>query len=374
MLYATHARIHLGNIRDNLRAIRRRVGAAKVLIAVKANAYGHGAVEVARMAEATGGADWLGVATVPEGIELREAGVKLPILKLSNAFAEELDAAIAYDLTLTVADAEGVLAAQQAAERRGRVADVHLKIDTGMRRIGAEPEAAPSLAQAIEASRNLNLQGVFTHLPVSDSPDQHDWTKEQIGRFRAAVEAIEGAIGRRVELVHSANSGGVLDHPEGWGTMVRPGVMVYGTYPDPLTPHTVRLKPGLSLVSRLSFVKPVAAGETVGYGRTWRAERDTVIGTVPIGYGDGYSRLLSNRGRVLIDGVAYPIAGRVCMDQIMVDLGAGSRLAAGAEVVLIGSSGGLEIGVAEVAALMGTITYEVTCLITPRVARVYDEF
>lgn len=375
MLYATAARTHLGAIRRNLEAVRARVGDRRVLAAVKANAYGHGAVEVSRMIERTGCADWLGVATVPEALELRAAGVTLPILKMSHALGEdEVEAAVSHDIDLTVCSAAGVDAVAAAATRAGRRAAVHLKVDTGMRRIGCAPAEAPALARRIDEAGPLRLRGVFSHLPVSDSEDGRVFTEAQVALFRTTVEAVESARGA-VELVHLANSGAVLMHPEAWFGMVRPGVMVYGNLPDPTTEPTVPLEPALTWTTRLSFVKRVPAGETVGYGRTWTAPRETWIGTIPVGYGDGFSRLLSNRGRVLIAGSSRPIVGRVCMDQSMVDLGPGSAPPAkeGDEVVLIGRSGTERITVQEVATLMGTITYEVTCLVGGRVTRELDD-
>jgi len=373
LLYATRARIHLGNVRDNLRAIRAAVGPSrKVLIAVKANGYGHGAVEVSRMAEATGTAEWLGVATVPEALQLREAGLRLPILKLGPTFPWEMRAAVEAGVTLAVCSSEEADAAAEAARAAGRPASVHLKVDTGMGRVGVTQEEAPALSLRLSALPGVELGGVFTHLPVSDAADPA-WTREQISRFRAAAEAVQEAAGRRL-LVHSANSGAVLAHESSWLDMVRPGIMIYGFRPDAETPATIPLKPGMSLLTRVSFLKRVAAGTSIGYGRTWIAPRDTFIATIPAGYADGFNRLFSNRGRVLIGGKSYPLVGRVCMDQSMVDLGPETDVAVGDEVVLMGRSGEAEIRCEEWAEQLETITYEVTCQISPRVARVYDPY
>jgi alanine racemase len=373
LLYATHARIHLGNVRDNLRAIRAAVGPSrKVLIAVKANGYGHGAVEVSRMAEATGTAEWLGVATVPEGMQLREAGLRLPILKLGPTFPWEMRAAVEAGVTLAVCSGEEADAAAEAARAAGRPASVHLKVDTGMGRVGVTQEEAPALALRLSALPGVELGGVFTHLPVSDAADPA-WTREQISRFRAAAEAVQEAAGRRL-LVHCANSGAVLGHQPSWLDMVRPGIMIYGFRPDAETPATIPLRPGMSFRTRVSFLKRVAAGTSIGYGRTWVAPRDTFIATIPVGYADGFNRLFSNRGRVLIGGRSYPLVGRVCMDQSMVDLGEKTDVAVGDEVVLMGRSGDAEIRCEEWAEKLGTITYEVTCQVSPRVARVYDPY
>lgn len=369
MSYVTCALVDLDAIAANLSAVRERAGQRSILAAVKANAYGHGAVQVARMIEERGAAEALGVATVPEGAELRAAGVRLPILKLSHCFPDEVGPAVASGLTLTVVDAATIAAAEDAAAAAGRVVEVHLKIDSGMRRIGAELDSAVGLARAIGDSPHLKLQGVFTHLPVSDAPAGDEFTREELRRFAGTVAEIEAAVGP-VEFVHAANSGAILGHDLGATTMVRPGIMIYGYYPDAThTPRTVPLRPALSLVSRVSFVKDVPAGQTVGYGRTWRAERDTRIATVPVGYADGYSRLLSNRGQVLIGGLPRPIRGRVCMDQLMVEVD--PQVSVGDEVVLIGTQGECSITADDLAQLMGTISYEVTCLIAPRVMRRY---
>lgn len=368
MPYVTRAIIDLDAIAANLAAVRSRAHGRAVLLAVKANAYGHGAVPVARMVERRSAADWLGVATVPEGVELRAAGIGLPILKLSHCFPDELSDAIAADLSLTVVDATTIAEAQAAASAVGRTVDVHLKLDSGMRRIGAELDMGLRLARLIDATSHLRLQGVFTHLPISDHPTGDAFTRDQLARFERAVAAITAERGP-VQWVHAANSGAILSHDLGTTTMVRPGIMAYGYYPDPMTPHSVQLRQAFSLVSRVSYVKDVAAGDTVGYGRTWTADRDVRIATVPVGYADGYSRLLSNRGRVLIGGRSRPLRGRICMDQLMVEVD--DTVTVGDDVVLLGAQGSEFIATDELAAAMGTITYEVTCLIAPRVLRSY---
>jgi alanine racemase len=319
------------------------------------------------MIERTGAADWLGVAAVGEGLELREAGITLPILKLSVARGDEVAAAVAAQLTLCVADEASVEEAAAAASALGTTATVHLKVDTGMRRIGCEPEQAPALARLVDETDGVRLEGLFSHLPISDSPRGDGFTRNQIDLFRSTAERVEAVHGPL--LKHLANSGAVLGHQDAWLDLVRPGIIIYGAYPDPEAQRTIDLLPGLEWRTRVTFTKPVRAGETVSYGRTWTAPRDTWIATVPVGYGDGYSRLLSNRGRMLIGGRSYPIAGRVCMDQTMIDLGPDTEVQVGDEVVLIGRSGGEEVTTSELADLMGTIPYEVTCLITRRVGR-----
>ena len=368
MLSTSVATTRLDHIRHNLDAVRARVGDRQVLAAVKANAYGHGAVEVAQMIQATRAADWLGVATVPEGLALREAGVTMPLLKLSHATdPKQVAAAVAADIDLAVVDAASIDAVADAATRIGRAAAVHLKVDTGMHRIGCPPPDAVSLAQRVDAA-GLRLRGVFSHLPVSDTEGGRAFTQDQIALFASVTEAIAEARGP-VELRHLANSGGVLMHPDAWFDLARPGIVVYGSLPDPTSEPALDLRPGLEWTTRVSFVKQVAAGESVSYGRTWTAPADTWIATLPVGYGDGFSRQLSNVGAVLVGGVRRPIVGRVCMDQLMVDLGPTTQVRPGDPAVLIGRDGEASITVAEVAQEMGTIPYEVTCLITSRVER-----
>lgn len=363
--------VDLDALNANLEAARDLAGGRRVLAAVKANAYGHGLVPVARSMQERGTADWLGIAITAEGTKLRQGGVTLPALKFTPTLPEDLPEAIASDVTLSLGDADAIHQAQAAAKRAGRTIDVHLALDTGMRRVGAEPEQVTELAQLLADSPNLHVGGIFTHLPISDVQAGFDFTRSQFARFEQAVDDLEAVVGP-VELVHAANSGAVLGHDLGRTTMVRPGIMIYGSYPDPLTARTRPLRDVGRWTSRVTFLKPIREGDTVGYGRTWTSPRDTWLATVAVGYGDGYSRLFSNRGRVLIAGRSYPVVGRVCMDQIMVDLGPEApSVKVGDEVFLMGTSGDERIGVEELAELMGTITYEVTCLIADRVPRDY---
>lgn len=382
MLYVTHAEVDLSAIARNVEQARKLAPHAKTLVAVKADAYGHGAVPVARHLAKLGLADWFGVATTPEGIELRDAGITQPILKLSPCLSDdELDAAIAADITPTVIDETTTAAASTAVTRAGRTAyPVHLAVDTGMRRIGSSPVDAPALARVIGADPALKLEGLFTHFPISDQPVGNEFTAGQITSLLDVAGQIRADRDRAglapLELVHASNSGAVLGHPTQDFDMVRPGIMAYGYYPDAETPRPVELRPALSWKSQLSYVKRVAAGDTVSYGRTWTAPVDSWIATVPVGYGDGYSRLNSNRGRMLVGGVSYPIVGRVCMDQTMLNLGPvidgePAPAKAGDEVVMLGRQGTESIDADELAELMGTISYEVTCLINKRVERTY---
>ncbi|MDR2931193.1 MAG: alanine racemase [Propionibacteriaceae bacterium] len=377
--FETYAQVDLGALERNLDAIRRHVEFRKILLPVKANAYGHGLVEQSR----TGAystplvswlqdrslVDWLGVATVDEGVGLRSAGITLPILKLSPAQNHEVNRAAEAGLTLTVVDPVTIWAASAAAEAVGRVMDVHLKVDTGMRRIGCPPQLAARLALLVEEAPFLNLQGIFTHFAASEDPNEDDFTNRQIDQFQIAVDDVESQLGRSLSLKHAANSAGVERHSRAWFDMVRPGILAYG-YPQSPEP-TIHVDPVLSLVSHVSYVKTVRAGETVSYGRTWIAPRDTRVATVPVGYGDGYTRRLSNQTTVLILGRRYPQVGQVCMDQMMIDLGPESDIKIGEQVTLIGRDGGDIIGAEDLGALTNTVSYEVLCDIADRVARMY---
>ena len=367
----TTLHVILEAIDANLNLARRLNPGRAVLLAVKANAYGHGIVEVSRHVERSGTADWLGVAQIAEGEQLRDAGVGLPILKLSPTLPEELARGVAAGLTLTVASETEAKQLAEVARHAGTPAQVHLKVDTGMRRVGAEPDDAVRLARVIAQSPHLVLDGIFTHLPISDCPAGEEFTRAQLQRFLEVATAAQEAVGP-VPWIHAANSGAVLGHDVAGTNLIRPGIMAYGCRSDGSTAWE-GLTPAARWTSHLTFLKRVSAGETVGYGRTWTAPRDTWIGTVPVGYGDGYSRLLSNRGRMLVGERSCPIAGRVCMDQTMIDLGpATPTVQVGDEVVLLGEQGIERITVEEIADLMGTITYETMCLITARVPRTYS--
>ena len=374
MLYQTHAKIHLKNIKRNLENLRKFLGKdTKLLLAMKANGYGHDAVAVASMVEHFSLADWLGVATVPEGMELRREGIRLPILKFSPAFPEEMEAALDARITLAVCDHANIRLLQTLSRQRHVHTDVHLKIDTGMRRLGVESEEALDLASYVEKEcPNLNLEGVFTHLPVGDQHQRNGYTKGQIERFEACVGQLARGLGRPPALRHCASSGAVLEHPESWMDMVRVGTLAYGYYPMGYPGKPLDLLPGLSLATRVSQLKRIRKGSGVGYGLTWRAEEDTWIATIPIGYADGLDRRLSNRGRVLIKGRSHGIAGLICMDQAMICLGPETDVGVGDEVVLIGRSGGQEITIYEVAQQLGTIPCEITCQIGPRVKRLIE--
>lgn len=363
---ATKAIIHLDRLSRNIAAVRTKIGAKPLIcMPVKADAYGHGAVPVARAA-LEAGAGYLATATVDEGIELREAGIDAPILLLSIPLPEELPGAAAYDLSLFIGDREFAEAAALAARQAGKRLSVHLKVDTGMGRVGCPPEAAGELAAFIATCPSLELAGTATHLAVADSPAETDmnYTREQLDRFRSAAEGIRRA-GIDPGLLHAANSGAVIFHEEAWFDMVRPGIILYGYAAPGRTPE---VEPVMELTTQIAFIKRVKAGETVSYGRTWTAPRDTMIATLPVGYGDGLPRRLSGNLQVRIRDALYPLAGRICMDQCMADLGPDTDIRRWEPVTVFG---GNAPSAADLAARLGTISYEITCGINKRVPRIY---
>ncbi len=370
---ATRAVIHLGALRGNLRAIRRAVGRDRlVLLPVKADAYGHGAVEVSRAAVEEG-CSHLAVASAGEGAILREAGIDSPIILLSLAQPEEYPSIVAHGIEPILCDEGSVADFARAARAAEKRAVVHLKVDTGMGRIGCRPEEAASLCAAVGREGGLELGGIFTHFPAADSldPDDLAYTKAQIDSFRKTVDRLKSS-GVDIAFASAANSGGVLLHPDGLFDMVRPGILSYGYPPVKGGSAGIEVRPVMEFVSSLLFVKEVGEGACVSYGRTWRAPRKTWIGTVPAGYADGYPRSLSNKASAWVAGARFPVAGRVCMDQLMLDLGSEPVAALHDEVVLFGGRPGAP-GADELAELAGTIPYEITCGINKRVPRVYDE-
>jgi alanine racemase len=376
------AEIDLAAIAHNVRELRRITHPkAELMIAVKANAYGHGAVQVAR-AGLRSGAGQLGVARIEEGIELRRAGIRAPILVFGYTPAELVPDLIQHDLTASVFTLRG---AEQldAAVPKDLQLSVHLKIDTGMGRMGLLPDerrhAAGDLDQgpaavqevlSIAALKNLRLEGLWTHFAASDEADKN-YTRQQFRIFESFIRKIKDK-GLVVPMVHAANSGAIIDMPETHLDMVRAGISVYGLYPSrQVDLSRIDLHPALALKARITHVKQVPAGTRISYGGTWQASRPTTIATVPVGYGDGYSRLLSNQGQMLVHGRRAPIVGRVCMDLTMLDVGHIDNVKVEDEVVLIGRQGDETISADEMAAQLKTINYEVVTTLMARVPRVY---
>jgi alanine racemase len=350
-------------------------------VPVKADAYGHGAVRIAAAAVAFASEEanakvCLGVASVAEGAELRDAGLTVPILLFSQPLPDEIPELVALDISPFVGDREFIDEVARAAATAGKTLKVHLKIDTGMGRIGCRPAEAAALAARIASHKSLVLAGTATHLAVSDSPRAEDmaYTEAQLARFREAVTAIR-AEGLNPGIVHAANSGAVLLHPDALFDMVRPGILLYGYSPvagtsgEPSAP-ALPVEPVMELRTNIVFIKNVKKGESVSYGRIWTAPRDTAIVTLPIGYADGLPRALSGNWQIYIRGKPYPLVGRICMDQCMADLGPETDIQRWEEVVIFG---GTAPGADSIAARLNTIPYEITCNINKRVLRVYDD-
>jgi alanine racemase len=309
------------------------------------------------------GATWLAVALIEEAVPLRDAGIQTPILLLSEVGADEWDEVAALDLRPTVYTPAGIAAAAAA----GAPLRVHLKVDTGMHRVGAAPEDAVALARAVLDAPTLTLEAVWTHCAVADEPDR-PFTAEQLARFDAVLDDLAGA-GIEVPLVHTANSAGAIAHPAARRSLVRCGIAVYGIDPSPELAGELPLRPALRLRSEVRLVKRVPAGDGISYGLRHTFERDSTVATVPIGYADGVRRRLGLlHQEVLIGGVRRPIVGVVTMDQLMVDCG-DDEVAVGDEVVLLGRQGGEEVTVAEWATHLDTIGYEITCALGPRIPR-----
>jgi alanine racemase len=368
--------IHLDRFAGNFKAVKERISStgARICVPVKADAYGHGAVEIAR-ASLEAGAYCFGVATVTEGAELRKGGIKAPILLFSQPHPEDIPQLIKAEITPFLSDERFADTLNKQAEAaKARVA-VHIKIDTGMGRTGCPAEEAVRLARFINTCSDLKITGTATHFAVSDSTDAQDieYTKTQIASFKEAVKAIR-ASGIDPGIVHAANSGAVILHPDSWFDMVRPGIFLYGyktadesgiaNFPY----KSITAQPVMELRSCVTLIKKIKKGQSVSYGRIWTAQEDTNIALLPAGYADGFPRLVSGKWQVVINGKTYPIVGRICMDICCVDLGPDNDVKRWDEAVIFG---GAALDAAELAGRIGTIPYEITCNISKRVPREY---
>ncbi len=361
----TWAEVDLDNLAHNYRCIRRRLAPrVKIMACVKADAYGHGIIAVSRRLSVLG-VDYLSVASIDEAIVLRQAGIRLPILILGVILPQDYAPLAEYDLVQTVCSAQLARALQTQAARQGKKIKVQVKVDTGMGRIGVQAKDAFSFIAKISQYKNIRIEGVFTHLSCADT--DRVFTLQQIDIFAALLKRLRSA-GLRIPLAHAANSLGVMQYPQSHFNMARPGLIIYGLQPAPRIP--LKLKPVLALKTKIVHAKTVPADTGISYGRTYITQKTTRIVTLPIGYGDGYPRNLSNQAPVLIHGKRFTVSGRVCMDQIMVDVGS-TPARIGEEVVLIGRQGRGVITAEELAVLSGTIPYEIVCGLGSRIPRVY---
>ncbi|MDQ3474531.1 MAG: alanine racemase [Acidobacteriota bacterium] len=368
----TWAEIDLDALAANFHVIKRHVGSGiNVMAIVKANAYGHGAVACARRL-ASEGADWFGVALPEEGIELRESGITQPILCLGGFWEEQAAACVKYHLTPVVYRLDMIAELDRAAGAAGTSIDVHLKIDTGMGRLGFRFDEINDTPALLKRFDHLRVDGLMTHFAAADDPTCEALTEDQIARFASAAGAFRHA-GHQPTFQHSANSAAIYSHPDAWGNMIRPGGVLYGLWRDvlPAKVDASQLKPVMSLHSRISLLKWVPAGETIGYGCTFEASRKTLVATIPIGYDDGYPRAISNRGHVMVRGVYASVIGRISMDLTLVDVTGVPGVESGDQVVLIGNDGdaGHSVTAEELAKISGTLSYEITCGIGSRVPR-----
>ncbi len=364
----TVAEIDFRALLDNLQAIRHVVGRnVEIMAVVKANAYGHGLVEVSKFLEKQG-VRYFGVAYVEEGVTLREAGIKRPIHVFTLPTKEQ--ASLCFDMRLepTVCTEEEISHLSAVGRHRRATIPVHLKIETGMNRLGVRPENLDRLLNSLGPTSRVEIKGVFTHFATADESNK-DYTRRQLQNFQRGLEIVRKA-GIEPSHVHCANSASILDLPESYFSMVRPGISLYGYYPSHTTSESAQVHPVMTLKSVVSMVKWIEPGETVSYGRRFTAARRTRIASIPLGYADGLTRLLTGKVSVLIGGVSHPVAGTICMDQIMADVGT-ADIAPGDEVVVIGRQGGRSQDAWTLADSLKTIPYEILCAVAARVPRIY---
>ncbi|MFQ5864211.1 MAG: alanine racemase [bacterium] len=364
----TFVEVNLAAIAHNLREIKKQVAPAEIMAVVKADAYGHGLKEVSKTA-IENGVCYLGVARLEEGVILRENNFDANILVFGGFFESQIEDFLKFGLELTLYDMYLAKALSEKAKQLGKTAKVHIKVDTGMGRVGVAWQKAADFVQDVVELNHLEIVGIYTHFANADEKDK-SFAHTQLKRFNHALTRLDE---KQIEipLKHAANSGAILDLPESYFDMVRPGVMMYGYYPSLETSETVAIEPSMSIKSRVILIKEVEEGTPISYGLTFRAKQKTKIATVPFGYGDGFNRLLSNKGEVLIQGQRFPVVGRVTMDQIMVEVGAESAVQTGDEVVLLGRQGREEITIHEICKKLNTIPYEVTCWVSERIPKVY---
>lgn len=362
---ATRAVVDLSAVRHNISGIRQRIGAGRRLMAVvKADGYGHGALQVSEAA-LSGGADCLAVAIPEEGRELRDEGIVCPILVLGLIQPSEAGKSVGAALEQTVCSVDLLDALDRESQNRGVKTMVHIKLDTGMGRIGLAPEDVVGFARRVAACPGLVLKGLFSHFSCADESDKA-FSHAQLRRFNEVVQALDAA-GIAIPVKHMANSAAVLDLPEAHLDMVRPGIMIYGLYPSAEVSHSVDLRPAMSFLTRVCHVKDVAAGTPIGYGAIYVTPEEKRIATIPVGYADGYRRNLTGKAEVIVRGTRVPIVGRVAMDMCMLDVTSVPDAREGDDVILFGAG----LPVEEMASLIGTINYEVVTCIGKRVPRQY---
>jgi alanine racemase len=370
-LRPTYLEIDLDRLAANYRNIARQVAPAQVMPILKANAYGHGLVEVGRLLQRTG-APYLGVAYLEEALRLRQHGVTLPVLVLGGIVGSQIPRFLEHDITLTASSVDKLQAIEGHASSTGRRARVHLKIDTGMERIGVHWYSALPLLEESLRCRHTSIEGIFTHLANADSAGaQLDHARLQLERFAEVLRFYQQR-SLPTPMRHAANSGAILQLPDSHLDLVRPGILFYGARPAPEIPWpaTLSVQQALRWISRVVFFKVVKPGNPVSYGSAWSPTEASRVVTLPLGYGDGYMRAMSGKAQALIGGQRYPVVGRICMDQVMVSIGQGTAYN-GDEVVVLGQQGTENIGIEEMADWAGTIPHEILTSINTRVPRTY---
>ncbi|MBN2105367.1 alanine racemase [bacterium] len=364
----THVEVDLTRLTDNFNAIKEHVSPAKMMPVLKANAYGHGLVEIAKHMQKIG-ADYIGVAVLEEGILLRKSGITLPILVMGGILGNQVPHFLKYDLTMTASSIQSLNQINTAAGHLQIQAKVHLKIDTGMERIGVHDYNAESFLESAMKSPHVFMEGIFSHFASSDAADLTH-ARLQLSRFQKVLTCFDDIKKDLPPMIHMANSGAILQLPEATFNMVRPGILLYGVYPTGESKHTIRVHPALTWKSRVVYFKIIRPNRPVGYGSKWQTDHPVHAVTIPVGYGDGYFRSMSHKAQVLIRGKKYPVIGTISMDQIVANIEQDSAYSDD-EVILIGELDGQRISCENLADWAGTIPYEILTNINTRVPRIY---
>jgi alanine racemase len=366
--YTTWIEIDLNAFTYNLKQVKRWVNKSNILAVVKRDAYGHGALEMTERALGEG-VKMLGVAEIEEAIYLRQRGIKTPILVLSGINFGDIEELLEYEVSTVIYSSEIARALNKAAQKKRVKINVHIKIDTGMGRLGIDPQEYPVFLKEIAAYKNLSIEGILTHFACSGRSGK-EYTRWQLSRFKEALKSSNSFRNKR-PMVHAANSATLIEHPESHLDLVRPGIILYGCYPSEAVEKKIPLRPVMSFKSRIKAIKKVSRGSSIGYERSYTIPQDGLIAVVPVGYADGYSRSLSNKAQVLVKGKRVPVIGNISMDLTIIDISRIRGAEIGEEVVLIGKQGKEEVRAEELAHSMDTIPYEILTSIGNKVPRIF---
>lgn len=371
LLGSAWVEINLDAIKQNIKNIRKLICKhVEIMGIVKGNAYGHDSVEVSKIL-LNNGVSQLGVARIEEAVILRENNIKAPILVLAVSPIEQMYLYLDYNIMPTISTLESAQQYNELANKENKKVGAHLKIETGMGRLGILPEDVLEILAQINEMGNVDVQGIYTHFATADESDKQ-FTNYQFNIFSEIVNKVKNSNLGKIPFFHVANSAAILELPEMWMNLVRPGCLLYGLYPSNVVKQIIQLKPALAFKSRITFIKKVERGKSIGYGQTYKTKKSTLVATLPVGYADGYSRLLSNRGNVLVNGIEVPVIGRVCMDQLMIDVTNVDNAQIGDEVVLWGEQLGKTINIEKIAEILNTIMEEIVHLTDKsRVAKLF---